>query len=332
MQCLGRTQTFQRCRKAARRLVCHAHRFQPWIALLTVVTTASALFGFSRDLLEPWQRTPPAATSAYRSPMPPRHLPTTVTSQEAPTESVLPPNAPSNVVRTAPEPASVATVGGTKTHRRRERNHQAANSQLTAPETAAHDKSHPSPKVALTDARLLLSAVGDGTALLEIIVDNFSDDVASIKRIRIESKRQSGGMCFESIHRPYEQALTLVWPTVTESALIDGWTVLGQDCVDVTGVLTIAGCSGTDQFDMGVPVQIDLTRQSRKRVTLKIKFVDLDDEPLLEAARLSGLSPDAIALSLFYAWPQMRVRLEIAGQDPSDWVNVDKEGTARGLK
>jgi hypothetical protein len=63
MQCLARTRTFQRCRKGAVGLVCRTHRFQPWAAALFVLTSAGALVGFSRDLLEPWQRDPSLASA-----------------------------------------------------------------------------------------------------------------------------------------------------------------------------------------------------------------------------------------------------------------------------
>jgi hypothetical protein len=333
MQCLGRTQAFQRCRKATRRLVCHTHRFQPWIALLTVVTTAAALFGLSRDIVEPWQRRSPAAKPESRSPSQGpivlKQLPRPVESQEQFTNPVLPDAAPS--VRVAPQPADIVDVGGATTKGDATRSITELG-QLAVPQTikqAVEDERRPYHHASLADARLLLSAVGDGTALLELIVDNPSEGVVSIKRIRIESQRPStSSLCFNA--QSYAQMLILAWPMVTESALIDGWTVLGHDCVDVTGVLSI-GCGAIDQFDLGVPVQVDLTPQARKRVTLTIKFVDLDEESLQEVARLSDLSPNTIAVSLFYAWPQMRVRLEIAGRDPSNWVSVEKEGFGNGL-
>ena len=59
MRCIGRTDRFQRCRRDGAPLVCHQHRFQPALAILFLLSTAGAIVGFSRDLLEPWQRTQP---------------------------------------------------------------------------------------------------------------------------------------------------------------------------------------------------------------------------------------------------------------------------------
>jgi hypothetical protein len=66
MQCLARTRSFQRCRKSAVRVVCRTHRFQPWAAALFTFTSVGALVGFSRDLLEPWQRTAAPAGASLK--------------------------------------------------------------------------------------------------------------------------------------------------------------------------------------------------------------------------------------------------------------------------
>lgn len=53
MQCHGRTRTLQRCRSQARLQVCHQHRFQPWLFLLSILTFIGLIAGLYQDALKP---------------------------------------------------------------------------------------------------------------------------------------------------------------------------------------------------------------------------------------------------------------------------------------
>lgn len=53
MQCIGRTKKLQRCKNAARVIVCKTHEYQPWTALLFVLTIIGLLAGLYQDLLKP---------------------------------------------------------------------------------------------------------------------------------------------------------------------------------------------------------------------------------------------------------------------------------------
>ena len=53
MQCIGRTRKLKRCKNDARIIVCRAHKYQPWTAVLFVLTIIGLLAGLYQDMMKP---------------------------------------------------------------------------------------------------------------------------------------------------------------------------------------------------------------------------------------------------------------------------------------
>lgn len=53
MKCLGRTDSLARCRRDARFLVCHSHRYQPWTFLFFILTLVGLFGGIYQDVFKP---------------------------------------------------------------------------------------------------------------------------------------------------------------------------------------------------------------------------------------------------------------------------------------
>jgi len=56
VKCLGRTNGFKRCKKNAKLLFCHHHRYQPWTAFITFLTLIALIIGLTVDLPTLWHR------------------------------------------------------------------------------------------------------------------------------------------------------------------------------------------------------------------------------------------------------------------------------------
>lgn len=54
MRCLGRTQTFKRCKRDGKWPFCHSHQWQPWIAFFTVISVIATFGGLYQDIVRPF--------------------------------------------------------------------------------------------------------------------------------------------------------------------------------------------------------------------------------------------------------------------------------------
>lgn len=336
MRCIGRTARIQRCRRAGRPAFCHQHRLQPWAAAVATLTTLGAIFGLSRDVVEPWQR-PTAVASAAPAPESARADVTRNSRNPTP-----PPNTNASLItpalteQTLNAPLSPSSGKTQDIGRKLDLAKAATGPDDTPSRCAANNSARVCRDAHVVSGRLLPGSAG--VSVLEIVVENETEKVTSLLSIDIDGTRRGINASTDCptyvVLPPQWQTLTLDWQGIVEPAAASGaWVTFDRQRLQAPARV-VPALGGTSKLELSIPMQTDLPPHSRTRLMFEIVekpltalrpsedgCEDQESVKLVERGEVWG----TIVLASF----DLRGRLTTAGNTSRDWFAIVKRYCSR---